>query len=357
MTRKMLVLSTLAAVLWLAPSVGALTGFEATAVEQVKPGVYRLSYSAPAGSAVSVYASSRADRIDSREPLVVARNSPVEVTPHVTAPRVYLHLKNGAETRVVAERRLPLEGAANFRDLGGYATEDGHHVKWGLVYRSNHLANLTAADYAYLNALGIRLVCDLRTDGERKRSPTVWVGRAPEIMPASVLKDTDVVLTPDRLRQIADPNAPNGLNASYERMIAEFPEEYGKVLRRIAHGDLPSITHCTAGKDRTGVFSAMLLTVLGVPREVVIDDYMLTGTYMLTPEAMQRAAVDWQKLTGSAEPPDAAILRGVYTMHREAMTSTFDAIARLYGSFDTFVRQALGLSEADLMALRMRLLE
>jgi len=255
-------------------------------------------------------------------------------------------------------RHIPLEGAANFRDIGGYPTADGHHVRWGLVYRSNHLVDLTAADYSYLNTLGIKLVCDLRTDGERRKSPTVWQGsRPPEIMTASILKETDVVITPARLKELASPRGGGELSTTYSRMVTESPEQYGRVLRRLAHGDLPSVTHCTAGKDRTGVFSAILLTILNVPQKYVIEDYMLTGEYMLTQASMKKAAADWQKLSGSTDPPDPAVLRGVYTMHPEAITGTFDTIDRAYGSFDAFVRNGLKLTDAEVASLRMRLVE
>ena len=106
-------------------------------------------------------------------------------------------------------RHLPLEGAANFRDIGGYPTADGHHVKWGLVYRSNHLVDLTAADYEYLNTLGIKLVCDLRTDGERRKSPTVWQGgKAP--------RDHDGV-HPERDRRRAHTGAAEGAGVAEGR--------------------------------------------------------------------------------------------------------------------------------------------
>jgi protein-tyrosine phosphatase len=175
-------------------------------------------------------------------------------------------------------------------------------------------------------------------------------------MAASVLKDTDVVLTPERVKEITAPKG-NGLSDSYNRMVTEFPEQYGYVLRRLAHGPLPAVTHCTAGKDRTGVFSAVLLTILRVPRNLVIEDYMLTGEYMLTNEALRRASADWQKMTGSSEPPSTETLRNVYTMHEEALIGTFDTITRVYGSFDGFVRDGLKLTPTDVAALRTRLLE
>jgi protein-tyrosine phosphatase len=358
MTRRMFRLSICAVLLFLASRPSALSTFEALGCEETRPGSYHLTFTAPDNATVTIFASSRPDRIDRNAPLAKVTHSPADVTVPVARGRVYFHLiSSSGEKRVVAVRRLPLEGAANFRDLGGYPTMDGHHVKWGLVYRSNHLANLTQADYQYLNALGIKLICDLRTDGERKRFPTRWQGAAePELMPVSVMKDTDVNLSPDTLRQMASA-PPSQLSMTYDRMVTEIPEQYGRVFQRIAHGDLPSVTHCTAGKDRTGVYSAVLLTMLGVPRQLVVQDYMLTGEYMLNEAGLQRATDDWQKLTGSSEVPDPQTMRALYTMHAETITGVFETIARVYGSFDGFVHKGLRLNESDVQAIRRRLLE
>src|SRR5256886_15356430 len=111
------------------------------------------------------------------------RKTPAEVSIPGQTGRIYFHLKPASgPTRVVSIRRLPLEGAKNFRDLGGYRTSDGHYVRWGFVYRSNHLVNLTAKDFEYLNSLGIRLICDVRSDSERARAPDHWVGTTPEFL-------------------------------------------------------------------------------------------------------------------------------------------------------------------------------
>lgn len=251
-----------------------------------------------------------------------------------------------------------LEGAANFRDIGGYPTADGRHVRRGLVYRSNQLSDLTSQDYQRLSALGIKLVCDFRTDGERRRSPTRWQGDTPpEMMHAPILKETDVAFSAERLRELTTRSAET-LGAAYERMVvAEPAAEYGRVFKRIAAGQFPVIAHCTAGKDRTGVFSAVLLTLLGVPRSGVIGDYMLTGEYMMAPKALSKAAVDLQKAFAGTEAPSEDTLRAVYQMHAEVLTNTFATIDRLYGSFDAFVRDGLELTSSDVASLRAQLLE
>jgi protein-tyrosine phosphatase len=258
----------------------------------------------------------------------------------------------------VSPRVSILEGAANFRDIGGYATADGRHVRKGVVYRSNQLSDLTANDFERLNALGIKLVCDFRTDGERRRSPTQWQGAtSPEMMRAQIMKEADVNMSAERLRELTTRSSAT-LATAYDSMVAADPAaEYGHLYKQIAAGKLPVIAHCTAGKDRTGVFSAVLLTMLGVPRSSVIDDYMLTGEYMTTAPALAQAARDMQKTFGTAERPSEATMRAIYEMHAEVLTNTFATIDRLYGSFDGFVRDGLKLTASDVAGLRTQLLE
>src|SRR5438046_88728 len=168
----------------LAAAYTAVGGIENPTCELISPGVYRLDYQAsPQAGGVEVFASSRPDRIDSAKPVLTIRKTPAEVSIPGQTGRIYFHLKPAlGPTRVVSIRRLPLEGAKNFRDLGGYRTFDGHYVRWGLVYRSNHLVNLTAKDFEYLNSLGIRLIRYVRSDRERARAPDHWVGTTPEFL-------------------------------------------------------------------------------------------------------------------------------------------------------------------------------
>lgn len=115
--------------------------------------------------------------------------------------------------------------------------------------------------------------------------------------------------------------------------------------------------HCTGGKDRTGVFAALLLTILGAPLDVVVQDYMLTGEYMASDENLRRARADFQKLAGGSEPPDLETMRRLNATEPEAITGIFDTIARQYGSFDAFVRNGMKLTDAEVASLKARLLE
>jgi protein-tyrosine phosphatase len=146
------------------------------------------------------------------------------------------------------------------------------------------------------------------------------------------------------------------LGGSYDRFVVEFADSYAQVFHRIAHGAGASVTHCTAGRDRTGVFSAVLLTALGVPWEIVIDDYLLTDRYRLTEADVERTRRDYQKQYGLDELPPAGAVRAMRALRESTMERTFATIRRTYGSFDGFVRDGLKMTPEDLRALKARLL-
>jgi len=250
--------------------------------------------------------------------------------------------------RAADVRRLPLEGAPNFRDLGGYATGDGKHVRWGQVYRSGHLAQLTEKDYKYLAGLGIRTVCDFRNDVERQVNPTHWQGpNPPEILSLPALK-------PGRSgREVGAGASPAevaaNMHAIYERIVVESGSSYRAVLQRILHGSGPTLLHCSAGKDRTGAFSAVLLLLLGAPRETVFEDYLLTNRYVGTPEQVAATA------GGLKASPEG--VRALLIADRGYLETALQAIDRKFGSLDNYRRTELGLSDQDLARLKARLLE
>jgi protein-tyrosine phosphatase len=344
------------------PDFGAVaaTGIENPTCELVSPGVYRLDFQAsPDAGPVEVFASSRPDRIDSPRPLLTIRKAPAEVSISGRTGRIYFHLKpaSGA-TRVVSIRRLPLEGAKNFRDLGGYRTSDGHYVRWGQVYRSNHLVNLTARDSEYLNSLGIRLVCDVRSDGERARAPDHWTGNAPEFFAVPIGSNLFTAPTAEDLkRRVVAINAETKDSVRAYDYAIGYAGQYAKILKRIAAGDLPVVEHCTAGKDRTGVFSAILLTALGVPRDTVVQDYMLSNQYLLAPDTIETTTADLQRAFGLAEAPDISTVKTIMTAKPETLEATLDKIGKTYGSFGNYLQDALKLSDSDLLNIRQRLLE
>lgn len=350
------------AILALAFATHAWAGIDNATCEPVSAGVYRLTFEA-SGGPVELFVDGSPEQIKAAGPLAVVQSSPAEVRVAEPKGRLYFHLKQkrGGAVRTVSTRQLPLEGAANFRDLGGYRTSDGQSVKWGKVYRSNNLAGLTDGDYQYLRSIGLRLVCDVRTEFERTRQPTRWQGPAPDFLLTPIGSEALIRSASssfDPKNKAASQTSLVSETRGYEQFITEYAGEYDKVFHRLLAADgLPLVLHCSAGRDRTGMFAAMLLTMLGVPRETVVDDYLLTGKYLLSDSAVQKMATDIQKSMGLSAPPDIAYLKERLEMKRAVMDSSFQVIDEHYGSFENFRREKLHISDDELVRMKALLLE
>jgi protein-tyrosine phosphatase len=276
--------------------------------------------------------------------------------------RAFFTLTAGDATATVAERRVPLEGAPNFRDLGGYETEDGRHVRWGQVYRSGALADLTDADLNTLDDTGINLVCDLRSDSEVEEEPDPEVGSAEALRLAVTDESTDVqAITDAILAGDLSGIGPELLEEGMPAIATEFPESWRTLLERLAEeGSRPTIVHCTAGKDRAGWASALTLRALGVPEETVMEDYLLSNEFLAESNA---ATLDQVRpiVAGAQGVPEGEVdlsnLEALLTVRPEYLQAAFDAVEEEYGDFETYLLEGIGLDQATLDALRDQLLE
>ncbi|WP_374574355.1 tyrosine-protein phosphatase [Phenylobacterium sp.] len=355
MLRRLLFLLPAALVLGAA---GAPAPAVETAQATLHDGAYEVTWtSSRAGAPVDVFVAARPDaparelkrladddrdgRASFKNPLGAGRRPYFFVRPDASRAGLW-----------TAVRVLPLEGATNFRDIGGYATADGRHVRWGLLYRSNALDGLTAADYKIVSGLGVRLVCDLRTDQEREEAPTRWQGAPPEFLnsPKAAL-DTNM----SALFAGGPPTAAT-VRANFIKFYADMPEayagEYKAMFRRLIDGEAPMIMHCTAGKDRTGVGSALLLTALGVPRATVVEDYSKSAALLARQPPKQSSRYDamFAKL-----PPD--VIQALMGSDPAYVESALDAVDARYGSVEGYLAKELGVTAQDLAKLRARYLE
>jgi protein-tyrosine phosphatase len=249
-------------------------------------------------------------------------------------------------------RRIELEGAPNFRDLGGYATADGRRVRPGRLYRSGVLSDLTDADVALLDSLGIATVVDLRSRDEIASRPN----RLPARVATVEVPVTDVSLSPTVIAAKLEVGDTDGLGAEMlltgNRAFArELRATFATVLRLAIDADRrPIVFHCTAGKDRTGFASAMVLLTLGVPRDTVVDDYLFSNACLAERHAaiLERAG---------ARIPDLEPLRALLEVRREYLEAGLDAILDDHGSFDTYARDALGITDAERERFQAELLD
>jgi len=258
----------------------------------------------------------------------------------------------------VQRRHVSLEGAANFRDLGGYATEDGRALKWGLLYRADALSDLSDADLETLSGLGIRLVCDFRSPAEVAEGPDrLPASNPPEVLALPIFEEDEFQ---GELRERIQSGDLEGLDLenmlvdANRRFVSDFPHRYAQMFERIRQPEsLPALIHCTGGKDRAGFGSAIILRTLGVPLETVIADYMLTNHY--TAEKIEQMLLLIRLSSFFRTDPEK--LRPIFGVERRYIEAAFDQINQSHGSFDDFRRNALGMSDSETAHFRDLLLE
>jgi len=258
----------------------------------------------------------------------------------------------------VQKRHIVLEGAPNFRDLGGYATADGRHVKWGQFYRSDDLGSLTDADVEKLAGLGLELVCDFRSPVEKEAEPDRLPAQDPPAV-ADLAIGAESFMVKDLRERIGSGDL-EGLDLrammieGNRQFATTFAPQYAAMFERITRPEnRPALVHCTAGKDRAGFASAMILSVLGVPRETVMEDFLLTNRY--TQDATDRQLMMIEVF--SLFRTDADQLRPLFGVEPAYLEAAFEAIDQRYGDFDTYRREALGLDDAEVEAFRAAALE
>lgn len=254
----------------------------------------------------------------------------------------------------LAERLLQLEGGINFRDMGGYATEDGRRVRWRRLYRSGTMARLTTADYAALAERGIRTVIDLRTATEQRAEPNLWCAEA-----GITYWSRDHDETFGNLHQMVEQgitteqDAHRIMLAGYRHLPDQHAPAYAEMFRRIAAGEVPIVINCTAGKDRTGGGAALVLAALRVPRHTIETDFALT-----------ESAVDLRTAFGTARTPNAqryshlpeTVMRALGRAHPEYVGAMLDAIDERHGSIEGYLGH-LGLTSTEIEAIREQLLD
>lgn len=253
-----------------------------------------------------------------------------------------------------AERVIPLTSAPNLRDLGGYRTVDGRAVRWGLVYRSAMLAYLSDDDQARLSLLGLKWVCDLRSDQEVSAAPD----RLPPALKAHYQRlpiDADRHQT-YRLWTLLFNHRSLGrlLLGIYRQILDEHAPVFRAVFERLATTDnLPALIHCTAGKDRAGLTAALLLLALGVPEATVLADYSQSNYYYAAFRQFSAASVERLRPLGITVDDMQPLL----VADPAVLSAALAYLRARYGLIEAYLRQHVGLSETVLNRVRENLLE
>ena len=259
--------------------------------------------------------------------------NPTAATPTAATPTTRPSPVSGAT--IAGERRIGLNGPVNFRDLGGYRGLDGRPVRWGKVFRADALV-LDDDDVQEFAGLGIRTVYDLRSDTERSTVPN----RLPERDAPAIVVLPLVSEDPDDnpVQRLDFTDGEGFLEQLYLHILERSAPNFGRILTGLSDQDrLPAVFHCAAGKDRTGLVAAVLLSVLGVPVEDILDDYELTGRYRTT-EHVQASMARLGENTDLAPEVVAGILR----VPRWAMQSALSQLQQRYGGIDGYLTGPAG---------------
>ena len=248
-----------------------------------------------------------------------------------------------------AKRHVVLQGAANFRDLGGYTTTDGHHVKWGEIYRSADISKLTDADLAVLKDRKINYDVDLRGHQESAHAPDKYNPGTDYILCPAGSDNMDWAKTMSALKG----NQGDSLMLVYYSNTQYLAERYKPFFDKLLNlpPDNSLVFHCSAGKDRTGIGAALLLYSLGVPYDTIVSDYLASNYY--------RKDVNAKLIDQMAKymHTDTQVAVSMASVKKEDLDATFNAITKQYGSVDNFLRTQIGLNDQKIAILKKKFLE
>jgi protein-tyrosine phosphatase len=327
---------------------------DAVTVDRAADGALLVSWKAPL-EPVTFRAGDHPERID-REMIIARANASggsAAVTGLDASRRWYIEITTSdGDTFLTGERVLPLRGAVNFRDLGGYPTDNGGRVKWGRVYRADGLNALTDKDIAYLERLEIRQVCDLRSFREVEDRPDrLPQGAAFAHIP---IFDKDpfgvwrVLFLRHRLRE--------EFTKLYTiHIVDRGADRMGETLRLLADpANLPLVLHCTGGKDRTGVVSALILHICGVAERQIVNDYSLTN--LAAPRFIRGIK---KEFSATRMPPGLKIeqLYPLLAAQPAMLEATLEHVRASCGSIHAYLIGPCGLSDAEIAAIRGNLVE
>ena len=248
--------------------------------------------------------------------------------------------------QLIAGARLPFEGVVNFRDLGGYQSDLGGTVCFGRVFRSDRLDRMTPGDVERYRDLRIRTIYDLRRAEEREVAPDPFPNEH-----VCIISTLEAAGHPKLGEEPPQSEGADLLRLLYRGMLDHAGPDIGRVFRGIADPTVaPVLFHCTAGKDRTGMIAALLLEWLGVPRELVLDDYERTNEYRH--EAAERDT--FERLVAEGMAPEAAA--GLLAAPRWAMAETLAELDSDFGGVERWLRERAQLDDRVLHTLRDHLL-
>ncbi|MCL2481325.1 MAG: tyrosine-protein phosphatase [Spirochaetaceae bacterium] len=223
------------------------------------------------------------------------------------------------------QRVINLQGAYNFRDMGGYATQEGKKTKWGIIYRADELCRLSEEDLEILKDLNIKTIIDFRALEEAVKSP--------DQKPVTLIKNFNLPIvfgSMDSLMKSIELTGEKLMMQINSSAIEEAQEQYTEFFKIISDpSNLPLIFHCAGGKDRTGIAAALFLSLLGVDRETIYKDYLLSA------ELIQKKYLGLMEKNPKLAPG--------FTVKKDYLKAAFDTMENKYSGVESYLLNQLGV--------------
>ena len=244
------------------------------------------------------------------------------------------------------ERVIHLDGTTNTRDIGGYQTSDQRTLRWGQIIRSENLSRLTASDFQKLEEIGVKTVIDLRTDREHDQAPTVWQGDNPPRFFHFPVGDAhndwfNAQRKMMKRNRFTEDQALKHMVEGYRMIAEEGPPSYQKLMDVVLDkSNWPVLIHCNAGKDRAGVATTLILEALGVDREIIMEEFLLTNEMARTEEKAVFLAKESKKFSSgriSGKSPSASAWLPIVGVQAEMLEAFYASVDEQYGSMDAFL--------------------
>lgn len=294
-----------------------------------------------------IFIGTRPTNIDWQHPIGYRQGKKTLIANPGKADRYFVGLTTQqGDTLIVSDKRIPLEGSTNFRDIGGIPTRDGRYLRWGQVYRSDRLNALTAKDQQYLESLGLKTIYDFRSESE--------VAEAPDILPKNSnieyinepiyfdVEDTARVKERILNGQLSSVEANQILVEGNRLFATDMSQRFRPFIDCMIEAKGPIVYHCTSGKDRTGFATLLLLSALNVGRDTIVEDYLLSNYYRYEMnqsrlKKLRYASIVKRKLNLETIAP-------LMIVDKRYIDAAYDAIEERYGSVDNFLEEEYGLT-------------